>query len=108
MSNNIDLTDSIKVHNKYRFKGKGVYIGRPSCLGNPFSHLENTKADFKVKDREEAVALYEVWLKEQLRENVEVRKEMTNLYNKWREDGELNLICCVAPNDVTVMLLKSF
>ena len=72
--NEVYLADSIKVHNKYKFKGDGVYIGRPSCLGNPFSHLENTKASFKVKDREEAVALYEVWLKEQLRENVEVRE----------------------------------
>ena len=97
MSNNIDLTDSIKVHNKYKFKGNGVYIGRPSCLGNPFSHLENTKADFKVKDREEAVDSYEVWLRKQLRENLEVRKEMLNLYNNWQESGELNLICWCSP-----------
>ena len=47
--NEVDLTDSIKVHNKYKFKGDGVYIGRPSCLGNPFSHLENTKASLRLK-----------------------------------------------------------
>lgn len=85
-----------------------MYIGRPSCLGNPFSHLENTKADFKVKDREEAVALYEAWLKEQLRENAEVRKEMTNLYNKWREDGELNLICWCSPKRCHGDVIKEF
>lgn len=106
--NEVDLVDSIKVHNKYKFKGDGVYIGRPSCLGNPFSHLENTKADFKVKDREEAVALYEAWLKEQLRENAEVRKEMTNLYNKWREDGELNLICWCSPKRCHGDVIKEF
>ena len=62
----------ITVHNKYKFKGEGVYIGRPSCLGNPFSHLDNTKAIFKVKDRDEAVDFYEVWLREQIRENAKV------------------------------------
>ena len=108
MSNNIDLTDSIKVHNKYKFKGNGVYIGRPSCLGNPFSHLENTKADFKVKDREEAVDSYEVWLRKQLRENLEVRKEMLNLYNKWREDGEPNLICWCSPKRCHGDIIKGF
>ena len=108
MSNSIDLTDSIKVRNKYKFKGNGVYIGRPSCLGNPFSHLENTKADFKVKDREEAVALYEVWLKEQLRENVRVRQEMLNLYNNWRESGELNLICWCSPKRCHGDVIKEF
>ena len=45
------------VHNKRNFKGEGVYIGRPSCLGNPYSHLENTKAAYKVRDRDEAVDL---------------------------------------------------
>lgn len=108
MSNNIDLTDSIKVHNKYKVKGNGVYIGRPSCLGNPFSHLENTKADFKVKDREEAVDSYEVGLRKQLRENLEVRKEMLNLYNNWQESGELNLICWCSSKRCHGDVIKDF
>lgn len=106
--NEIDIADSIKVHNKYKFKGNGVYIRRPSCLGNPFSHLENTKADFKVKDREEAVDSYEVWLRKQLRENLEVRKEMLNLYNNWQESGELNLICWCSPKRCHGDVIKDF
>lgn len=35
-----------------------VYIGRPSIWGNPFSHKDDTKAQFKVATREEAVAKY--------------------------------------------------
>jgi len=32
-----------------------VYIGRPSILGNPFSHLEGTHAAVLVRTREEAI-----------------------------------------------------
>ena len=39
-----------------------VYIGRGSIYGNPYSHLENTKATFKVATREEAVKKYEEYL----------------------------------------------
>ena len=35
-----------------------VYIGRPSKWGNPYSHKEGTKAEFKVDTREEAIAKY--------------------------------------------------
>lgn len=43
-------------------KNGSVYIGRPSKYGNPFSHLENTKAAYKVATREEAVRKYEEWI----------------------------------------------
>lgn len=39
-----------------------VYIGRPSIWGNPFSHLDNTKAEFKVSSREEAVEKYREYI----------------------------------------------
>lgn len=42
-----------------------VYIGRPSKWGNPFSHQDGTLAQFKVATREEAVARYEAWIREQ-------------------------------------------
>lgn len=53
-----------KVVNKYKEK-YDVYIGRGSIWGNPFSHLENSKAEFKVYSREEAIAAYEVWIQRQ-------------------------------------------
>lgn len=40
-----------------------VYIGRPSKFGNPFSHLPDTLAKYKVGSRNEAIAAYEGWLK---------------------------------------------
>ena len=42
-----------------------VYIGRPSKWGNPYSHLKGTVAEFTVASREDAIAMYEVWLMSQ-------------------------------------------
>ena len=39
-----------------------VYIGRPSCWGNPFSHKEGTLAEFKTGSRKEAVDKFEQYL----------------------------------------------
>jgi len=39
-----------------------VFIGRPSQWGNPFSHLPNTLAKYKVSSREEAVDKYREWI----------------------------------------------
>ena len=39
-----------------------VYIGRPSIWGNPFSHKEGTKAQFKVSSRQEAVEKFHEWI----------------------------------------------
>lgn len=39
-----------------------IYIGRPSIWGNPYSHKEGTLAEFKVKDRKEAIEKYEQYL----------------------------------------------
>jgi hypothetical protein len=48
------------VHCKREFHD--VYIGRPSKWGNPFSHLPNTRAQFHVATRDEAIAAYERWI----------------------------------------------
>lgn len=42
-----------------------VYIGRPSKWGNPYTHLENTSAPYVVDSREDAVRLYEEWIRSQ-------------------------------------------
>ncbi|WP_167514932.1 DUF4326 domain-containing protein [Bacillus wiedmannii] len=39
-----------------------VYIGRGSKWGNPFSHLLNTQAIFKVDTREESIEMYRKWI----------------------------------------------
>lgn len=53
------------VVNKYHSLPFDLYIGRGSKWGNPFSHMENTKAEFKVDTREEAVEAYRKWIGQQ-------------------------------------------
>jgi hypothetical protein len=55
-----------------------VYIGRPSKWGNPFSHQEDTLAEFRVKTRKEAVAKYEKYLLE----NKELMESLHELKGK--------------------------
>lgn len=50
-----------RVVNKYK-EPYDVYIGRGSKWGNPYSHKDGTKAEFIVKNREEAIAAYREFL----------------------------------------------
>lgn len=54
------LLINIKTGAKY-----DVYIGRPSPWGNPYSHKDDTLAEFKVGTRVEAVEKYEEWILKQ-------------------------------------------
>lgn len=45
-----------------RFEQYDIYIGRPSKWGNPFSHLDNTRAEFHVATRQDAVEAYRKWI----------------------------------------------
>ncbi|MDQ0297719.1 hypothetical protein J2S78_000127 [Salibacterium salarium] len=42
-----------------------VYIGRGSKWGNPFSHLDHTKAAYKIESREASIEAYKNWLMNQ-------------------------------------------
>lgn len=54
-------------------------IGRPSPLGNPYSHLDKSKASVRVATVEEAVYYYRKWLSLQYREP-EIYSELDTLY----------------------------
>jgi hypothetical protein len=56
-----------------------IYIGRGSIWGNPFTHLTTeTKAQFVVSTREEAIEKYREWLMGQ----PELLKQIPNLRGK--------------------------
>lgn len=50
------------VVNKYHGVKWDIYIGRGSKWGNPFTHMDNTLAEFKVGTREEAIDAYREWI----------------------------------------------
>lgn len=76
----------------------GEYVGRPSPLGNPFSHTDGTLAQYRVATREEAVAKYADWLHARIMEgNRAVTRELERLGKLAEERGELTLVCWCAP-----------
>lgn len=91
--------DHITVVNKYKeSEGTAVFIGRPSPLGNPFSHLDSRSSHVtRVATREEAVSRYAEWLDEKITsKDPVVCREMNNLLRMARE-GPLKLLCYCAP-----------
>lgn len=89
----------IRVVNKRTYKGEGEYIGRPSPLGNPFSHIKSSRyASIMVSSRREAMARYPDWLESQP-EDSEAKKAFRALVEKYEKTGELVLICWCAPAD---------
>lgn len=69
----------------------GVYVGRPSPLGNPY-HL-HTEAD-----RSNVIAKYRVWLKRELsRENSLASREIGRIATMVAEGQDICLLCWCAP-----------
>ena len=69
----------------------GVYVGRPTPLGNPFRLL-------REEDRDQVVARYAAWLEEELhRGNREVARALEELYQRLKRRGDITLLCFCAP-----------
>jgi Domain of unknown function (DUF4326) len=80
----------ITVVNRRHHRGGGVYIGRPSLLGNPFKIGEHGT-------RKEVIANYRVWLRRQIQQRGPVYSELLHLAETARR-GDLFLICwCEQP-----------
>lgn len=88
----------IKVVSKHWHRGAGIYIGRPSVFGNPFSHLDGTIAQFKVATREESIEKYKVWFDDKMLNDVNFNNEFEKLYQGWKKDGSLFLVCWCKPH----------
>jgi hypothetical protein len=79
----------IKIENKKTYRGEGIYIGRPSLLGNPFEigvHGE----------RGDVIGLYRLWLWNRILEQGEVYAELKRLA-RLAKRGHLTLICWCVP-----------
>jgi hypothetical protein len=53
-----------------------VYVARPSKFGNPYSHKEGTAASYVVETREDAIRLYEEWIRSQPELMAAAKKEL--------------------------------
>ena len=70
------------------------YIGRPSILGNPFTHLEtDTLAQFKVATVEQAICEYRTYFYNRLNTDPDFRNEVARLVRIYQMYGVLYLSC---------------
>ena len=79
----------IKVVNRKNFYGKGVYIGRPSPLGNPF-------VIGRDGDREKVIEKYREYLKKAIKYDGRVKSEFERI-KELNTKGDVILICWCAP-----------
>lgn len=93
----------IEVVNKYKHSPTehDFYIGRGSCLGNPYSSKESSKEYVeRVETRSEAISKFERWIKNQLKsKNKKISKELIDILNHERKHGKVYLVCYCKPKD---------
>jgi len=100
----------ITVVNKYWHKStpNDIYCGRGSPLGNPYSHMEGTKALYKVATRDEAIKKYKPWF-EHARLNDPVAATMLGKMRCVVASGrDINLACYCAPQPCHCDVIKEY
>jgi len=101
----IIVKSMIHIVNKKFYKGTCEYIGRPSILGNPYTHKVNTIAKYRVKTIDEAIALYNDWIFDNLGDKA-IANELNRLADI-AEKGDLILGCwCVPFSDCHGFIIK--
>ena len=85
-----------------------IYCGRGSLVGNPYSHLENTKAQFKVATREEAVEKYLGWFTRERLNNPTMYAFLSRMKAANEKGVDMNLVCYCAPADCHCRLIKEY
>lgn len=74
-------------------------ISRPNIFGNPYTHIKNrqTKAMVKVKNRDEAIDLYDYYFDNMLKDETEVgqrfREEWDRMYEAYKTYDEIFIGC---------------
>jgi hypothetical protein len=83
----------IRIENKRTFKGIGLYIGRPSLLGNPFEMKDKNN----MNERMMVIDKYRDHLREIYRKEEKVRGLLMDLARKHQAGEEIVLVCWCAP-----------
>ena len=78
----------ITIVNKHHDRN-GIYVGRPTVLGNPYTSREYTRPD--------AIARYRIWLRQQWQRHGEVYAALLQLARLYTAHEQLTLLCWCAP-----------
>ena len=87
---------TIDVVNKHYHKptDNDIYVGRPTILGNPYSHLDKgTLAEFKCETREEAIDGYATWFCQKILAKDEKIISFLRDIKRKSLSGDVNLVC---------------
>jgi hypothetical protein len=87
----------ITIKNKGTYKGDGVFVGRPSQLGNSF-HMQ-------VDTREQCILKYADHANERYANDEDFRESVNELAREYSHTGALTLICWCAPLDCHAVIL---
>lgn len=96
--------------------GENVFeVCYPNIMGNPFTEVPKSKCKFKnlikVKDKDEAIKLYEVYFNSMLKINSEFKNEFDRIYSAYLKFDVIYLGCfCketeVCHSDVIIKKIK--
>jgi len=86
------------------------YIGRPSPIGNPFTHKPKTRyGEHIVESRDSAIDNYEDWLKYKLLEKDPIIiEELRKISYQYKKDEEINLVCWCYPKRCHGEIIKKW
>ena len=97
---------NIKNHDKTEHD---FYIGRPSIFGNPYSHKDNSIADFIVDSRNESIDLYRKYFYYRIESGDKVFiDELDRMIDYYKEHGKLNISCFCAPKRCHGDIIKEY
>jgi hypothetical protein len=88
----------IRIVNRRNYKGPGIYIGRPSPLGNPF-------VIGRDGDREEVIRKYRDFLRTAIHNDARIKAEFERL-QELNKKGDVVVICWCAPSKCHGDILK--
>ena len=83
----------IVVHTKRSNHPNTINVGRPSVLGNPFSHLPYAKNTILTSSIEESVHRYKEWLSNKIDTSVTVCDALDHIVYTGLKHGKVHLAC---------------
>ena len=96
---------NLKTHKK---TDHDYYVGRPSVLGNPYTHLQDSRtAKYIVDDRETAISLYKDYFYDNLHTDA-FQNEIKKIIEIYDEHGEVNLCCWCKPKSCHGDYIKEY
>ena len=90
----------IFIENKSTYSGTGIYAGRPSILGNPFSIGDDGT-------RTDVINKFKIYFYQRLESDLAFKKKLLELVDM-SATQDLHLICWCAPKQCHTEVIKEF